>query len=217
MIDNAKLTNNQALTLVLAGISSVYLGHSFIGFIFISSSLALGPRISTTDEVSFYILSGPMGALAWVLILLLQTALGPEQLIQGGLLATLSFYSFSKFEGLSNTPKLAFNAAWVFSSSSAILFSLLENWEAATIFVLFIHLLVFPNLIISTRWNYPVIFLSLVLGIRYVEVLLSFTKGGFGNEIAHAHELWIMFLSAPVIGVAIFYILSELTGPDNER
>ena len=213
MIDYARLTHNQSLLLVFAGVSSVFLDHSFVGFVFISSSMVFRPLISTMNEVNLPALFGPLGAFSWVLVLLSQSALGTEQLIQGIFLLTLSFYSFSSMDGFGNAPKLAFHASWTFSASSAILYSLLDGWEAATIIVLFIHLLFFPNLSSSIKWNYPVFFLSLALGIRYVEILLSSSQGGgLGNEIIHAHELWIMFLSSPIIGVAVFYLINEIFG-----
>jgi len=196
--------------LVISGLASTLMSQYFLGCAIISSSILFQTKFSMLDEWEKSRILGPIGTICWIGILQLHSAMGPEQIMQGGSLVTLSLYSISSLDSFGSPPKIAFHSSWAISASSAVLFSFLENWEASTVFLLFIYLYTFPNFNKEIKWDLPITFLSLGLGIRFAAVLLSTSKGGgLGNEIDVAHELWIMFLSAPIFGVSVYLAIIE--------
>ena len=210
MIEKQNLISIFCPIMAISGIASAIVNQYFLGCLLISTSIILQSRFSLSDQRAYRIILAPASSFFWIVIIFLRSAMGPEQIIQGVSLVMMSSYSLSLFDKLGELPKIAFHSSWAISASSAILFSFFQIWEASTIILLFIHLYTFPNFNTGIKWDLPITFLSLGLGIRFTTLLLSASNGGgMGNDIDIAHELWIMFLSGPIFGVAIYFAIIE--------
>ena len=101
--------------------------------------------------------------------------------------------------------QLGFNAVWLTTFTTIIFFSILSQWYLFAVISLFLLTFVSPELNFTDIEKSPILLWSVFLGLQTVRLLLS---GGISPEVRieanEYHILMLRYISAPIVGLAIF-------------